>query len=151
MGRFAGIGILTLAALLFTFSSALAGFDIPSGVYRIGQLDEALDHAEMYGRPITFVYANKRTDCGLAAAAARDLFKQLGERTVLIYLESGEDWGEVPALVKKALKSEAAGRFIPRAVIVDQNLSEVIQIIPYAKQEERGRLLRQAKKKLGAY
>jgi hypothetical protein len=148
---FLRFGILVLAGIFLTVSFTLAGFDIPQGVYRLGQLDEAREHAQMYDRPITFIYSDKSTSCGLAAAATREMFRQLGEHTTVVYVDTGKDWGDIPAQVKKALNSPEAGKFIPKAVIIDQNLSEIILIIPYAEKEERPRLFRQAKEKLAAY
>ena len=145
-----------LAALTFVFvlsvTPSFAEFSIPHYVYGIDGIDQAKRMAIMYGHPIAFVYTNKDTSCGLAASASIDAFKELRKVATIIYACSGKeqnDWIHIPKIVKQAINSPDSGRFIPKTIIVDSDLSKVILMIPYERSpEKRISLLKKAVEQL---
>jgi hypothetical protein len=142
--------LIVLFGTLLIVSSAFAAFMVPDYVYRIDQLKEAQASAKDNGMVITFLYSNENTSCGLATAASLDVIRGLKQRSVIIYVNSknGNDWKKVPAIVRRALKSSEAGRFIPKTVIVNAEMDKVIFIVPYAGQPERNKLLKEAIEKI---
>ncbi len=141
---------LIFLGIFLIVSSTFAAFTVPCYVYRIDQLKEAQASAKNNGMVLTFLYSNENTSCSLATAASTDVIQELKQRSVIIYVNSknGNDWEKVPAIVRRALISSEAGRFIPKTVIVNAEMDKVIFIIPYAAQPERNKLLKEAIKKI---
>ena len=113
----------------------VASFTIPGIVYRIDQLSEAKEVARDKGIPIVFIYSDESTDCGLATAASIDLFQGLKDYTVMVYVSSEDDhdWEKTPNLVRRAINSPQAGKYIPKAVIVDASVKRLYGIVPYVR------------------
>ena len=144
---------INLILLLLTFSSSslvLASFSIPSYVYKVSQLNSARSVAKKTNKPIAFVYSNKKTDCGLATAASKDLFKGLKNYSVVVYAER-KDWNKLPHAVQNSINSPEAGKFIPKTIVVDSGCRNMICVIPYAKTKQRRQLIKQAQKILSRY
>lgn len=120
---------------MITASPSYAGFSIPSHVYTVDQLEEAKETANATAKALAFVYTNKDTKCGLATSASLDAFKELQKETIIIYACSGNDqtWSQIPSLVKRAINSPQSGKYIPKTVIVDSEITKVIAIIPYTR------------------
>jgi hypothetical protein len=144
--------IALIFSLIATFATpfAQASFDIPSHVYTVNDLSSAQQHAADSNKPITFVYSNKNTNCGLATAASKDLFSKLGACSVIVYAER-EDWKSLPAIVKDGINSPKSGEYIPKTIVVNSNLDQVVCIIPYAKTKKRKQLIRQARDIIESY
>ena len=142
--------LIVLTGTLLIISSAFAAFIVPDYVYRIDQLKDAQASARDNGIAITFLYSNENTSCSLATAASLAVIRELKQRSVIIYVssENDSDRKKIPAIVRQALKSSEAGRFIPKTVIVNAEMDRVIFIVPYAKQPERDRVLKEALKKM---
>lgn len=124
------IFLMVLLILTFSDSWALAAFDIPSHVYRIDQLPQAQEAAQANNKQIVFLYSNKHTDCPLASQASINIFKRFKHSAVIVYF-CKKEWAKVPHIVRKAMNSPAAGKFIPTTVVVDARITKVISIIPY--------------------
>lgn len=77
-----------------------------------------------------------------------DAFRYLEGRTVIVYAGNG-DWGKIPPIVQRAPKSEEAGTFIPKTVIVNPEMSKVLSIVPYIRNaKERKQALQQVSSSL---
>ncbi len=124
--------IVLLGLLAFTFitSSASAAFIIPSYVYRIDQLQQAREEAQADNKQIVFLYSNKDTDCSLATRASINIMQRFKGSAVVVYI-CKDEWAKIPRIVREAIKSMEAGKYIPKTVVVDQDIAEVISIIPY--------------------
>ena len=133
--------IIVLAAVGAFAAPGLASFTLPSLVYRMDQLGEAMEAAKEKEVPIAFVYTDESTDCGLCKSASLDIVEALKDRTVMIYVNSGDeqDWGKTPNLVRRAINSPQAGRYIPVAVLVDPDVRQVYGIVPYVRDVEQRR------------
>ncbi|MDD3814192.1 MAG: hypothetical protein PHZ02_06050 [Desulfocapsaceae bacterium] len=147
MRKFAKTTLILLALSCITVSFAQASFEIPNYVYTVSQLRTAQQNAIDSNKSITFVYANKNTDCSLGTAASIDLFNGLKDHSIIVYAERN-DWNNLPPIVKSGINSPEAGKYIPITVIVNSNLDSVIRIIPYAKTKQRGELIKQAHSQL---
>ncbi|MBI5101370.1 MAG: hypothetical protein HZB33_06000 [Nitrospirae bacterium] len=118
---------------------------LPSYVYRIDQLGAAQGQAKTRKSPIAFLYTDEYTDCSLAIAASLDVLREFKDGIVIIYISSEDDdtWARLPRIVRNALNSDEAGRFIPKTVVVNSEINKVISIIPYMRSSgERAELLR---------
>ncbi len=136
------IPILCLAA-----STALA-FRLPGGVYRLNALKDAEEKAKKTNKPITFVYTDEDTTCPYCEEASLDAMKSLKLRTVVVYVHANKEWDLLPPVVKDAVNSPEAGKYIPITVIVDADMKKVNAIVPYAREKRtRSKLFREAMKK----
>lgn len=129
--------------VLFLASQSLAGFNIPRNVYRINQLDSAKSEAQLEGKAITFLYTDSTTTCPHCIDASLGVINGLRSKSVVIYVDERK---QLPKFVQDATRTPEAGRYIPKAVVVDPAITTVIAIVPYAKGTEQKRLLRDAKK-----
>ena len=124
-------GILTsLIVMALIASSALAAFDIPSYVYRIDQLQQAIEKAKAENKQIVFLYSNANTDCPLASRASIKIMERFKSSAVIVYA-GREDWEKIPRIVKHAINSPEAGKYIPKTIVVDFDITSIVAIIPY--------------------
>jgi len=124
--------IVLMVLLVPTFSASLApaAFDIPSHVYRIDQLQQAKDEAKADNKQIVFLYSKEDTDCPLASKASIGIIQRFEQSSVIVYI-CKEMWANIPRIVRGAINSPEAGKFIPIAVVVDSAITKVVSIIPY--------------------
>jgi ABC-type uncharacterized transport system substrate-binding protein len=122
--------LMVLFVLTYSASLALAAFNIPSHVFRIDQLQQAKEEAKANNKQIVFLYSNEHTDCPLAAKASINIIERFKRSAVIIYF-CKKGWSHVPTIVRKAMNSPEAGKFIPTTVVVDANITGVVSIIPY--------------------
>ncbi len=141
-----GWAIIVLLAI--AVSPALGQFKMPDNVHRMNELETAKAEARKSGRPIAFIYTKESSTCGLCARASLLAADELRRKTVVVYADSEKESGLLPKIVNTALGSEKAGRYIPKTVIVDSALENVLAIVPYASGEQMNELLREAGKAL---
>ena len=115
-----------------------ASFTIPYNVYRINTLAEAAEKARSGNMPVAFVYSDANTTCRLATAASEDAMEILKEKIIVVYV-SKEDWKQIPEIVRKAIKSSAAGNYIPKTIVVSPDMRTVVSTIPYIRDREQRR------------
>ena len=144
------VSVICFLFVIMSASSVVASFSVPNHVYTMSRLRLAKKHAAQVNKPISFVYSDKKTDCGLATAASKDIFKHLKNHTVMVYAGSA-DWDKLPVIVKKGLNSPEAGDYIPITIVVTPSLDEIICIIPYARTEQRTQLIKQARQLIAEY
>lgn len=123
----------------------LAGFEMPKSVYRINELEAAKAEAKAKNKPLTFIYTMDRSSCGLLQAASLGAADRLKAKSIIIYANSPEDFGLLPPVVQTALKSEAAGKYIPKTIVVDTDMNNALAIIPYASGAEFENSLKDAR------
>lgn len=127
------IGVLSV-------SQALAGFEVEDSVFRIDKLQQAKEKAEAEGLPITFMYSNEHTNCGLCSSASANILDTLEHESVLVYVEHG-DLDKLPKIARKAINSPEAKKYIPKTVVLDPEIEKVIAILPYAVGDKQDDLL----------
>jgi hypothetical protein len=137
--------------LLMGVINTSAGFKITKSIYRAQHLQEAQDEARAKNRAICILYTDADSTCGLATQAALDAIDALDGKTVIVYVNSNNEQGFIPPVVQKALDSPESGKFIPKTVVVDVDLNEVIALIPYATEKERKERLSKAKAAISAW
>ena len=138
---------IVLFSILLAASTALAGFNLKSGVYHMDELDAAESAALSARKPIAFLYSDQKTFCPLCIGASRQVMETLAGSCVVVYV-SRSDAANLPQQVQNALRSPAAGKYIPVVVVMSYDLKKVIAIVPYAKGEAYKKLLSEAKKKV---
>jgi hypothetical protein len=119
-----------ICILIFWTAISFAGFSLPPEVYRMGAYKEALERAKSINVSAVFVYSDEHTTCPLATSATLDAMQELKEKAIIIYV-SRDDWVNIPAVVKKAIVSPEAGKFIPKSIVFNPKTGRVEIIIPY--------------------
>jgi hypothetical protein len=149
MKRTLCITLILCTGLLFILSATYAEFTLPYYVYRIDELEQAQEEARVSDSVIAFVYTNENTNCGLATAASLDVIQGLRDDSVIVYATSKRDadaWAKIPKIVRRAINSPQAGKYIPITVIVDSEIERLICIVPYSRDaNNRKNLLREAR------
>jgi len=75
-----------------------------------------------------------------------DAFEGLNKKTIIIYAYR-PDWSQIPPLVRQAISSPQSGQYIPKTVIVDSTITQVIAIVPYTRSPgDRKQLFEEANK-----
>ncbi len=110
-------------------------FDPRRGEYLIDELAQARRQAREEGKPLTFVYTDPETSCGLARGMLAEVRRNLGGRSVLVFADArdSEDRDKLPRLVRSAFQRPESGRFIPKTVVVDGAISRVLAHVPYSR------------------
>lgn len=130
--------------ILLLASTALADFDLPKNVYRMDQLEAAKAEAVSKNKAITFVYTQKETTCPLCVNSSLGVMKGLASKSIVFYADTKTDWEKFPTLVQEALRKPEMGKYIPKTVIVNAGITNVIAIVPYALGVEQKKLLKEA-------
>jgi len=131
-----------IAIFLLPGLAALAEFKMPNSVYRMARLEQAKTEAASKGRPITFVYTHEGTTCGHCANASLNIVDKLRSRSVMVYVDYKTEKDLLPDIVRAALRKPEAGRYVPKTVIVDAGITNVLAIVPYARGDEQDKLLK---------
>lgn len=140
--------IVTVCLCLLIAVAARADFQMPESVYRMDRLEEAKTAAKHNGSTITIIFTHEKTSCSLCKTASLKAAATLGVKTVVVYVNADNEWRKLPVAAQKALSSPEAGRFVPKAIIIDPEMTKVFSIVPYADGDEYDRLLQAALKKL---
>jgi hypothetical protein len=122
--------LMVLLIQAFSTSLASAAFNIPSHVYRIDQLQQAKEVAQAEDKQIVFLYSDEHTKCSLASGASIRIMQRFKRSSVIVYF-CKDGWAKVPRIVREAIKSSEAGKFIPKTIVIDSGITEVVSIIPY--------------------
>lgn len=116
----------TLIAILIALPTlALAGFKIPGKVFEIAELDKAKAEAAQKGKPIAILYSDKDTTCPLCVNASETIIRELGSKTVMVYVRSA---GSLPPAAQAALQ---AGAYIPKVAVLNGALDKSLGVVTY--------------------
>ncbi len=126
---------MLLLVLTFTASLASAAFNIPNHVYTIDQLRQAKEEARADDKQIVFLFSDEHTTCALCTRASINIMRRFERRAVIVYFGK-KDWAKAPRIVTEAINSPEAGKFIPKTIVVDSGITEVVSIIPYERAVE---------------
>jgi hypothetical protein len=141
---------IALFSILLSASTALAGFTLGRGVYRVNQLDAAKLDALSGKKAVAFLYSDENTFCTQCGSASVQAMETLAGSCVVVYVDK-YNAPKLPNQVKSALRSPEAGKYIPAVVIMSYDLKKVLVIVPYTRGEAYKRLLSEAKKKILSY
>jgi hypothetical protein len=139
--------ITALFSILLVASTAIAGFTLKSGVYRMNKLEAAKSEALSGRKAIAFLYADENTFCTQCVSASVQAMEALSGSCVMVYVDKS-DAAKLPDQVKNALRSPEAGKYIPTLVIMSHDLKKVIAIVPYSRGEAYKKQLSEAKAKI---
>ncbi len=134
--------------LLVAAVNGKADFKMPKQVYRMDRLEQARAEAQAKGQAVTIIWTQEKTSCGLCAAASLNAADTLDKKTVVVYADCDTEWQKLPAAVQQALRAREMGRYIPKTVIMDSALTNVLAFVPYASGAEQDRLLKTVLKEL---
>ncbi len=137
--------LLVLSTLLIT-PCAFAGFAVPKAVKEASELDKAKEEAKTANKPVTIIVSDKDTTCPICSTASSTAIKELKSKTVMVYVKSGET-ASLPDDVRTALNS-AQGKYLPRVVIMDSSLSNVIASFSYNDDASFKKSIREAEKNM---
>jgi len=140
--------IVAVCLCLLIAVVANADFQMPESVYRMDRLEEAKTAAKLNGSAVTIIFTHEKTSCSLCKTASLKAVATLGVKTVVVYANSDNEWSKLPAAAQNALSSLEAGRFVPKAIVINPEMTRVFAIVPYANSDEYDRLLQDALKKL---
>ena len=141
---------IVLFSILLTASTAIAGFTLKSGVYRMSELEAAKSAALSARKAIAFLYSDENTFCTQCVQASLQAMETLAGSCVVVYVGKS-DAAKLPDQVKNALRSPAAGKYIPTVIVMSYDLQKVIAIVPYARGDAYKKLLSEAKGKSLSY
>lgn len=141
--------VIAFCLLILPASLVLAGFTLPPHVYTVSKLKQAKAAAQAQNRALLFIFSDKNTTCPLCRDASTDVINGFKNRAVIVYVANTE-FGKLPGLVVKAFDSPEAGEYIPKTVIVDPYVQDVIAIIPYSRRD-RNVLFNDAQRKINRY
>lgn len=137
--------LLVLSSLLIA-RCAFAGFAVPKAVHEGSAIEKATEEAKAANKPVTILVSDKDTTCPICSAASASAIKELKSKSVMVYVKTGET-SSLPAAVTSAL-SGAQGKYLPRVVILDNSLSEVIAAFSYNDDASFKKEIREAEKKM---
>jgi len=107
----------------------MADFKMPKKVYRLDELEKAQAEATSEKKAISFIITQEKTSCGICAARSLEAAKTLGRKTIVVYINSATELEKTPKLVFESLISPEAGKYIPKVVILNVDLTEVYAIV----------------------
>ncbi len=137
---------LALVVLLATSTLALAGFKLPSKIFEGSEIDKAKAEAEAKKKPIAILYSDKDSTCPLCNAASETIIRELGAKTVMIYVNNQA------ALPPSAIAALAAGKFIPKVAVMDAKLETPLGTVTYESiKEDPRKAFREVEKAIRAY
>lgn len=133
-------------ALLALPALALAGFRLPAKVFAIGDLEKAKVEAQLKKKPIAVLYSDKDSTCPLCSDASETILRELGSKTVMVYVNTKAG---LPKSVSDALN---AGKFIPKVAVLDASLENALGTVTYESiKEDPRQAFRDVEKAIRAY
>lgn len=147
--KWGGFALLLLLGLAGA-AVAADGFRVPGTVFRMDELAQAQARAREKDKPIAFLYSDERTGCGLCVRASVQMIDELKMRCVLVYVDSRQNFTGYPPRVAEALRAPEGGQTIPKTIVMDADLDQVLLYVPYARGAALDDALKQAKKTLAA-
>ena len=142
--------VLIITSFLCVAITSTAPGEIKMGksVFRMSQIDAAKEEAKSKNEAITFLYTDENTKCGLCEAASMDVINGMKAKSTIVYVNSNNETPLLPPLVQDALRKPEAGQFIPKTVVVDPDITQVIAIVPYDSEQARKSSITKAKKQI---
>lgn len=120
--------LLTALLSIIVTATCQAAFRLPSGVYEIGKVDEAIEKSRSRGLPITFMISNTDTECGLTTAASEEILKELRTVTVIVYCQRTAD---LPETARQTVQGVDRGKHIPYAFVMTPEMDHIMGTIKY--------------------
>lgn len=122
-----------LLVLMLITLPASAGIKLPSKVFEVKELEKAKAEAVAKGKPISVLYTDKDSTCPLCNTAAEKMIKELGSKTVMVYVRS---LGDLPRNASSAFNE---GRFIPKVAVFDSSMERSLGLVTYEAVKEDDR------------
>lgn len=137
---------LLSALLVVAPALAVAGLNLPSKVFEESELEKAKIEAATKGKPLAILYTDKDSTCPLCNAAAGTMIKELGQKTVMVYVRK---LNELPSGVIKTL---TPGKYIPKIAVFDDKLEKSLGMVTYESvREDSRKAFRDVERAIKAY
>ena len=139
--------VFLLIGLVGMIIQDAGAFTIMEHVYRLENYGLAKNEASQKRQPIVFLYTYEETTCGLNKNASISIMEFFKDKAAVVYVSPKirSELLNLPETVRRAINSDEAGRFIPRAVVANPDTLEIIDIIPYTEDRwERKAVLEKA-------
>jgi hypothetical protein len=114
-------------------SFALADFKLPAKVFSLEELDKAKAEAASKKKPIAILLSDKDSTCPLCSNASQTMIKELGQKTVMVYVR---DYKGLPPAAVEAL---TPGKYIPKVAVLDEKLEASLGMVTYESVKEDSR------------
>jgi hypothetical protein len=124
---------LLFALLIAAPSVALAGLKLPSKIYQEADLEKAKAEAVTKNKPLSILYTDKDSTCPLCNSASNTMIKELGNKTIMVYVR---DINGLPESVKNALRE---GKYIPKIAVFDDKMEKALGTVTYESVKEDSR------------
>ncbi|MFC1452635.1 SHD1 domain-containing protein [Verrucomicrobiota bacterium] len=144
------LSMLVFATLIRT-NSAYAEFQLPEGVFRLDDIDEAQAEAKAKHKPLTYLYSTLPCPCPFGQRDTLTFIKKLKKEAVIVL---GMDHKKLPDIVTEPMNDmlrQAGGVALPVAFIVDAGATNVMYVIPNVSDREEKKHFREASKKIREY
>jgi hypothetical protein len=124
----------TLCAVVCFAALAQAGeFKLPAGVYPLREFAAAKEEAAKAGKGVAFVLSElKGKSAKLATPNTNYAFERLKGVAVPVYVDYTDDLKSLPEkhpMVAKALRSDQAGKTIPRVAVLTPDCARVLAVV----------------------
>ncbi len=117
--------LLLFTILIAAPSVALADLKLPSKIYQEADLEKAKVEAAAKSKPLSILYTDKDSTCPLCNNASATMIKELGSKTIMVYVRSTN---ALPDNVKTAFRE---GKYIPKIAVFDDKLEKSLGTVTY--------------------
>ena len=121
-----------ICGLLAGITLTSSAMNLPRGVFRLSELDEAIKQASTKKQPLIFIWSDLSSSCGLCIGATEDSFKAFRSRGTMVYIDSqASELSKAPKAVIQLRNEPAMGKIIPMIMVTTADGSKGIKGIPY--------------------
>ncbi len=107
-----------------------AGFELPESVFLAVDVEKAKAAAAASGNPVALMYSDDHTRDARLAEASVAMLDSLIPDTVVVFVDSRKkDFRYLPDSAQAAFRSEEAGVDMPKLVITDGSVSNVLAVV----------------------
>lgn len=135
--------IFLLCVLITASDKKVPTVNLPKEVYRAKEIEQAKAEAIKKRKAVTFVQTDIYTPYSGSAGASERIFNLLKKKTILVL---ADEWGYIPGVAQRGLSSSKTGVFIPKTVITDPHMTNLIAVIPYGDELEQMKCVNDAKR-----
>jgi hypothetical protein len=123
----------------------------PTSVYTMDRLKEAQDEAYNTGKAVAIIHTRIEENANTVEISL-DVEKAIRSTCVTVYAHSHDDDSKLPRLAFDALDRGEVGPYIPKTIVMNPNLQDIITTIHYVgERKDRGPAYSEANRKITEY
>ena len=127
---------LPVLLLFLCLHQGYSDIKVPSKVFEVDQLEEAKAKEAKEKKGLAFLLSSKTTTCGLCIRATEESFKRLRQHSVVVYLDTKDEWRLKTSPIVKATFDEKTYQYIPKVVVTSPDSTEVWGRLPYKQMKD---------------